>query len=68
MHPLDPHTELALHRARTERSLADPRRQLPRRARPPGRLRTASAELLRRTADALASERTSEPSWTPARR
>jgi hypothetical protein len=65
---LDPNLHLALHRARTERSLADPRRHLPRRARPPGWLRSGVAHLLRRTADLLAAERPPEPRWAPSSR
>jgi hypothetical protein len=65
---LDPQTHLALHHDRTARALADPRRHLPRRARPPGRLRTAAAGLLRAAADALAAERAPEPRLRAARR
>jgi hypothetical protein len=65
----DPHTLLALHRAHTERAAADPRWTLPRRARPPGRLRAALATVLRRTADALATERQPDlPALTAGRR
>jgi hypothetical protein len=65
---LDPNLHLALHHARTDRSLADPRRQLPRRARPPGRLRTGAAELLRLAADLLAAEHPTQPRWASSGR
>lgn len=57
---LDPTTHLALHRLDTERVLADPRRGLQRRPRPPGRLRRRTAEGLRRLADALATDPAAE--------
>ncbi len=53
---LDTETHLALHHARTDRAAADPRWSLPRRARPPGRLRSRSAAVLRSLADRLARE------------
>lgn len=65
---LAPNLHLALHHARTDRSLADPRRQLPRRARPPGRLRSGLARRLHEFADVLAGEPAGELRLVSARR